>query len=96
MLGTHYRGPGKTLAVGWEFYRKNKGTYVRLPNGKFKAKHRIIMEGILGRPLKRGELVRFRDSDNTNLDPSNLFVEVRIMRSTGYAGITSSPKNDPS
>lgn len=41
-------------------------------NGKPKLEHRHVMEQVLGRPLKRSEIVHHRDGDKLNNDPSNL------------------------
>ncbi|MEB3302014.1 MAG: HNH endonuclease signature motif containing protein [Cyanobacteriota bacterium] len=36
--------------------------------------HRVVAEQILGRPLRRGEIVHHKDGDKHNNDPSNLEV----------------------
>jgi len=36
--------------------------------------HRIVAEEILGRPLKKGEVVHHIDRDKRNNDPSNLMI----------------------
>lgn len=50
--------------------------YVRTydANGKWRLKHRIVMEAKLGRPLLRSEVVIFLDKDKTNCSPDNLTI----------------------
>ena len=43
-------------------------------NGKVVYEHRIVMEKIIGRPLRRNELVHHIDECKTNNSPSNLTV----------------------
>jgi hypothetical protein len=58
-FGAALRGTGKET------------TYPKL-NGRHA--HRAVAEQMLGRPLRRGEVVHHRDGDKTNYDPSNLQV----------------------
>ncbi len=52
--------------------------YVRTydKEGKWRLKHRIVMEEKLGRTLLRSEVVKFRDGDKTNCSPENLYLRV--------------------
>jgi hypothetical protein len=48
--------------------------YTRV-DGKWRFTHHIIAEEIIGRPINtETDVVRFKDKDNTNLDPSNIEV----------------------
>lgn len=51
----------------------SSGGYVILHKGK-KYQHRLVMEKILGRPLRRAEIVHHLDGDPKNNDPANLRV----------------------
>jgi HNH endonuclease len=42
--------------------------------GKKRPMHRLVMEAELGRPLRSDEIVRHRDGDLLNNDPSNLLL----------------------
>lgn len=46
--------------------------YVKVADGHWQLKHRIIMEEMLGRPLTKAEYIRFKDGNRKNLDPDNL------------------------
>lgn len=51
----------------------NPDGYVEIRvNGKRKLEHRHVMEQVLGRPLKRNELVHHRNDDKTDNRPGNL------------------------
>lgn len=45
---------------------------IKLDDGSWQYKHRILAEKKLGRPLSGNERVFFKDGDKTNLDPDNL------------------------
>lgn len=53
--------------------QRGRGTkwYVKR-NGRHE--HRVVAEGILGRPLKPGEIVHHKDENKKNNDPDNLMV----------------------
>lgn len=79
----HYEQHRRGIDVGVPMVRarrpngggsRSRGYHVVMDNGKLKAKHIVIAEQVLGRPLKKGEQVhhwnRVRD-DNTH---SNLLI----------------------
>ena len=43
-------------------------------DGTVKLHHRMVVENTIGRPLKRSEIVKFKDGNKTNCDPSNLIL----------------------
>lgn len=45
--------------------------YIKL-NGRHE--HRVVAEKMIGRPLRKGEIVHHKDGDKQNNDPSNLSV----------------------
>lgn len=58
-------------------YRQNRDNYPSKFNpktGKIEYVHRMVAEGKLGRPLKKGEVVHHIDGDITNNHPDNLRV----------------------
>lgn len=63
--------PSKNEGNGWidsnGYHRKNI-------DGKHVGVHRLVMEKVLGRPLKPTEHVHHIDGDKLNNDPSNLIV----------------------
>jgi non-ribosomal peptide synthetase component E (peptide arylation enzyme) len=67
----------RTAEVGTEKLTESGYWMVKLATGKWELKHRIIAAETLGRPLKPGERVVFKDSNRENLDPENLFVVVK-------------------
>lgn len=55
---------------------QDKG-YVRIYHpvtGKLVLEHRYVMEELLGRPLKKGEVVLHRNLNNSDNDPGNLML----------------------
>jgi hypothetical protein len=52
--------------------------YVRAydKEGRWRLKHRIVMEEKLGRTLERSEVVKFKDGDKTNCTPENLYLQI--------------------
>jgi len=59
-LRDHGRGPNGECT----WYRKVNGRH----------EHRVVAEQMIGRPLRRGEVVHHRDEDKRNNDPANLEV----------------------
>lgn len=49
--------------------------------GKWRLTHHIIAEEILGRPVAENETVRFKDGDRSNLNPNNIVVMPKRVRS---------------
>jgi HNH endonuclease len=47
-------------------------------NGKGHKEHRLIMERVLGRPLRSNENVHHLDGDRLNNDPSNLELWAKV------------------
>ena len=60
-----------------EYVKPDGYTYAYDDDGKIRAKHRIVMERLLGRKLLKHEAVLFRDNDKTNCDPANLLLSFR-------------------
>jgi hypothetical protein len=54
------------------WYVSQNGYHYTKKDGKFHLTHRLIMEQKLGRKLEKGERVKFKDNDRTNLDPDNI------------------------
>jgi hypothetical protein len=54
-----------------------QGYVTILINGKQRLEHRVVMEKIIGRPLKRSEDVHHLDGDKTNNNPKNLKLMLR-------------------
>ena len=92
------RGPVKYLySHGVKLYNKPSGKDGKMKNGYVRVydptsdkkdkrvyKHRKIMEGILGRKLRRGEEIHHLDKDPENNDPSNLILTVSNLHGTLY------------
>lgn len=70
---------GHASKVGETNISSNGYHHTRTENG-WRLTHHIVAETILGRPLKEEEMVRFKDSDKSNLDPSNIDVVVKKKR----------------
>jgi HNH endonuclease len=66
---------------GRETVSANGYTYVRV-GGRWRPKSHLVAERALGRSLREGETVRFKDGDKTNFDPDNLMVTNGPARST--------------
>ena len=47
-------------------------THIRMSDGCFRPEHRIVMEGILGRPLVKGEIVHHKNGAKSDNSPGNL------------------------
>lgn len=79
---THYRRRSKTGDAGTsKLLRAKMGTgsitetgYRKVvdENGDYHFEHRLVMEKVLGRKLRKGENVHHRDGDRLNNDPDNL------------------------
>lgn len=81
------RGRGRPPREDKEYINNDGYTMVRVPSpikgvtGVYVQKHRLIMEEHLGRKLKKGERVYFKDGDKQNFDIDNL--EIRFMPTHG-------------
>ena len=63
--------PATNKRKGYRYIDKEGYVCIKIGN-TFRAEHRVIMEKILGRPLRKGELVHHIDSNRSNNKPSNL------------------------
>ncbi|MDD5555638.1 MAG: HNH endonuclease [bacterium] len=57
---------------GGRFRRPDGSIVITAGKDKGKYLHRLVMEKVLGRPLRRREKVYHIDGDKSNVDPSNL------------------------
>ncbi|KKN31726.1 hypothetical protein LCGC14_0821110 [marine sediment metagenome] len=55
-------------------YLKSTGYFVIRVDGHYVAEHRYVMEQMLGRKLRKGEMVHHKDGNKTNNAPQNLEV----------------------
>lgn len=67
-------GKGRAVPPGTETKTEQGYISVKLPNGKWELKHRLIAAQKEGRPLKTGERVIFLDGNRENLNPDNITV----------------------
>lgn len=65
---------GQLANVGDVMVNKNGYHHTRTEDGWRLTHHLVAEEKILGRMLRPGEQVRFKDGDRTNLHPENLEV----------------------
>lgn len=63
---------GSKVDVGTENINADGYTYVKLANGTWELKHRILAVEKLGRKLTAGERVYFLDGDRNNLVVENI------------------------
>ena len=71
---------GQLSAVGATMISQNGYSHTRTVTG-WRPTHHLIAELAIGRPLTKLDLVKFKDGDKTNLDPSNIIVVARKTRS---------------
>jgi len=71
---------GRRSQVGDTRVSLNGYHYTRTED-KWELTHRLIAEEKLGRPLAEDERIRFADNDRTNLDPDNIVVYIKRIRS---------------
>jgi septal ring factor EnvC (AmiA/AmiB activator) len=64
---------GQTAEVGTTMVNQNGYHHTKTEEG-WRLTHHIVAELKLGRALEPNEMVRFQDSDRTNLDPSNIMI----------------------
>lgn len=62
---------GHTTVYGGYVYEFRNGHHLQNIWG-YVAQHRLVAEDIIGRPLRKGEVVHHKDEDRTHNDPSNL------------------------
>lgn len=82
-----HRG-GETTTYGgyvWEFV----GHHPLANKWGFVAQHRLVAEDILGRPLRKGEVVHHHDEVRTNNAPSNLEVMTQHQHRAHHAKMTA-------
>jgi ribosomal protein L9 len=61
----------RAVPDGSTYVSKNGYHYTKV-DGAFRLTHQILMEKKLGRSLRKGERVKYKDGDRTNLTPDNL------------------------
>lgn len=66
LLGKDKVAPEKTRTVDKDGYVKVK------VNGRFHAEHRVVMESMIGRPLRKGETVHHKNGIRDDNRPKNL------------------------
>jgi hypothetical protein len=68
---------GQAAKDGATFVNQNGYHHTRV-DGKWTPTAHIIAEQIIGRPIDKDiEMVRFKDGNRSNLDPSNIWVQSR-------------------
>jgi len=76
---------GQAAPDGATFTNQNGYHHTKVNGRGFVATHILVMEKELGRPLAKGEFVKFLDNDRSNLDPSNLELRTRGDRKSPHA-----------
>lgn len=66
-------------------YKDNQGRWVLNVNGEKKLEHRLVMEQILGRPLKPYEIVHHKNGDPSDNRPENLEIYIGQGQHTSLA-----------
>jgi hypothetical protein len=61
-------------------YTSDNGYEYTKVEGKWRLTHHLIAEKKYGRPIKKGERVRFKDGNRTNLDPDNIEITNPLKR----------------
>lgn len=80
---------GSAAKDGDTFTNQNGYHHTRV-DGKWLPTAHIIAEQIIGRPIdKDTEMVRFKDGNRGNLDPSNIWVQARPNKRSKEARIAS-------
>jgi hypothetical protein len=74
---THYsnywhRGTPYPSAIKGTFQGRGKYTFVRVSKGKWRREHHIVMEGLIGRPLRPFENVHHKNTIRNDNSPTNL------------------------
>lgn len=67
---------GKAAKVGDTNVSSNGYHYTRTTS-EWRLTHHLVAEQLLGRKLNSSDMVRFKDGDKTNLNPSNVVVSQR-------------------
>jgi len=73
----HRTYPTGKLAPAWKGgkYTSSDGYHqINVGDGTYKREHTLVMEGVLGRPLIKGECVHHKDGDKINNNQENLIL----------------------
>lgn len=69
----NWKGGRSIASSGYVLLRVGTGHHLADVRG-YAYEHRVVAESMIGRRLRRGEVVHHRDGDKRNNDPSNLEV----------------------
>lgn len=72
---------GRVAKVGERRVAPNGYSYTKCQGGAWRLTHHLIAEKNLGRSLRAGERVSFKDGDKTNFKPDNIVVGASVQGS---------------